>query len=165
MKSNRLNPIDGSVLVLALLCVLGFAATKAGHAGVNNVIEGSSKVAIEVFITGLKTRDLDLFKVGEKTAITVRNQPLTPKMTIAKVEHNQKQTSFLTPDGKKVLAYPDPANAIAQDFLVTVVDSEAPKTEDGYVVRGQKIKIGNQIELEGFKYRVQGVVVDIRPEP
>jgi hypothetical protein len=165
MKSNRLNPIDAAVLVLALFCGLGFAAAKAGHAGVNKVIEGSSKVAIEVFITGLKTRDLELFKVGEKTAITVRNQPLTPKMTIAKVEHNQKQISFLSADGKKVVAYPDPANANAHDFLVTVVDTEAPKTEDGFVVRGQKIKIGNQIELEGFKYRAQGVVVDIRPEP
>jgi len=165
MKTNRLNPIDSAVLVIALFSVFSFVAAKAGHAGVNNVIQGSSKVAIDVYITGLKTRDLDLFKVGEKAAITVRNQPLTPKMTITKVEHNQKQVSFLSTDGKKVLAFPDPANAIANDFYVTVVDDEAPKTEDGFVVRGQKIKIGNQIELEGFKYRAQGVVVDIRPEP
>jgi hypothetical protein len=41
------------------------------------------------------------------------------------------------------------------------VQDEADATDDGYVIRGNKIKLGNQIELEAFKYRVQGVVVDI----
>ncbi|HEY9714881.1 MAG TPA: DUF4330 family protein, partial [Chroococcales cyanobacterium] len=72
------------------------------------------------------------------------------------------QVAFLSPDGKKALSFNDPANAIAHDFLVTVVD-EAERTADGYVIRGNKIKLGNQIELEGFKYRVQGVVADIKP--
>ncbi|MBK7836875.1 MAG: DUF4330 family protein [Candidatus Obscuribacter sp.] len=43
------------------------------------------------------------------------------------------------------------------------VQDESEQTDDGYVIRGNKIKVGNQIELESFKYRVQGVVVDISP--
>ena len=82
-------------------------------------------------------------------------------MTITKVEHTPKQVAFLSPDGKKAVSFADPANPIAHDFTVTVVD-DSEKTDDGYVVRGNKIKVGNQIELEHFKYRVQGVVVDIR---
>lgn len=162
VKSRRLNILDYSICVVALLSLLGFGLARAGRAGVNQEIEGSPRVAIEVFITGLKTKDLDLFKVGDKSSITIRNNPVTPPMTIVKVEHQQKQVAFLSPDGKKAVAFPDPANSIAHDFLVTV-EADADKASDGFVIRGQKIKLGNQIELEAFKYRVQGVVVDIKP--
>jgi hypothetical protein len=160
----RVNVVDFGLLLLLLMCAAGFGLARAGHAGVNQVIEGVGKIGIDVYITGLKTKDLDLFKVGEKSAVTIRNQPVQPPMTIAKVEHSQKLVTFLSIDGKKAVALPDLANPIAYDFLVTVVD-EAERTPDGYVVRGNKIKLGNQIELEGFKYRVQGVVVDIKPIP
>jgi hypothetical protein len=159
--NRRLNAFDFGLVVLVLLCGLGFGLARAGHAGVDAVVQGKGKVAIDVFITGLKTRDLDIFKEGDPSSITIRNQPVTPPMKIVHVEHTPKQVSFLSPDGKKALAFPDPANPIAHDFLVTVVD-DAERTADGYVIRGNKIKLGNQIELEGFKYRVQGVVADIK---
>lgn len=162
--NSRINAFDFGLLAVLLMCITGFILARAGHAGVNKVIEGTGKIGIDVFLTGLKTKDVDLFKVGEKSAVTIRNQPVQPPMIIAKVEHNQKLVSFLSIDGKKALALPDPANPIAYDYLVTVVD-EAEQTPDGYVVHGNKIKVGNQIELEGFKYRVQGVVVDIRAVP
>jgi hypothetical protein len=146
---------------VVVLAVAGFALARAGHAGVNKQITGTPQISIDVFITGLKTEDLDLFKKGEPCAITVRNVPVQPPLTITKVSHTPKQVSFLSPDGKKALSFADPANAIASDFLVTVSDV-AEETRDGYVVHGQKIKVGNSIDLEGKKYRVQGVVVDIK---
>lgn len=158
---GRLNALDfGTVLVVAL-CLSGFALAKAGHAGVNKVIQGQAKVAIDVYMVGLKTEDQDLFKVGNTASVTIRNQPVHPPMAITAVKHWAKMVSFLSPDGKKAIALPDPAQPLAHDFVVTVVD-EAEVTADGYVIRGNKIKVGNQIELEDFKYRVQGVVVDIR---
>lgn len=159
-SKRRLNILDCGLIVVTLLSAVGFGLAKAGHAGVDQVIQGTHKVNIEVFITGLKTKDINLFKVGDKSSITIRNQPVQPPMTIVKVVHQQKQVAFLSPDGKKAMAFPDPANSIAHDFYVTVQD-EADATDDGYVIRGNKIKLGNQIELEAFKYRVQGVVVDI----
>ncbi|MDQ5937410.1 MAG: hypothetical protein QG574_4769 [Cyanobacteriota bacterium erpe_2018_sw_21hr_WHONDRS-SW48-000092_B_bin.40] len=159
-SKRRLNILDYGLVVVTLLSAAGFGLAKAGHAGVNQVIKGTHKVNIEVFITGLKTKDINLFKVGDKSSITIRNQPVQPPMTIVKVDHQPKQVAFLSPDGKKAMAFPDPANSIAHDFYVTVQD-EADATDDGYVIRGNKIKLGNQIELEAFKYRVQGVVVDI----
>ncbi len=164
MKSRHLNIFDSALLVVAALSLIGFGLARAGHAGVNQEIKGSPTVQIEVFITGLKTRDVNLFKVGDTASITIRNQPVKPPMKIVKVEHQPKQISFLSPDGKKAVAFPDPANAMAHDFNVTVQDV-ADETEDGYVIRGNKIKLGNQIELESFKYRVQGVVVDINRAP
>lgn len=161
---RRLNILDYSLVVLILLAACGFGLAKAGHAGVNQVIKGTHRVNIDVLITGLKTKDLALFKVGDKSSITIRNQPVQPPMTIVKVDHWQKQVSFISPDGKKALSFPDPANSMAHDFVVTVQD-EADATDDGYVIRGNKIKLGNQIELEAFKYRVQGVVIDLNQAP
>lgn len=157
----RVNLVDFCLITLVCAAGLGFFLAREGHAGVNKVITGTPRIAIDVYITGLKTKDLDLFKVGEPSSITIRNQPVKPPMTITKVERTPKQVAFLSPDGKKAVSFADPANPIAHDFTVTVVD-DSEKTEDGYVVRGNKIKVGNQIELEHFKYRVQGVVVDIR---
>lgn len=161
-KFLRLNKLDLAVGLIICLCALGFLTARAGHAGVDSIIEGNGKVAIDVFFAGLKTEDLDIFKVGDKAAITIRNQPIQPPMTISKVQHNPKQTAFLSNDGKKVLTFADPTNPLANDYLITVID-DAEITKDGYVVRGNKIKVGNQVELEGFKYRFQGMVVDITP--
>ncbi len=160
---RSINGFDTAILVVALLAVLGFGLAKAGHAGVNKVIEGQPNVAIDVIITGLKTKDTDLFKVNEKASITIRNNPVQPPMTITKVQHWPKQVSFLSADGKKVVAFADPANPNAHDFLITVVAEKAEQTADGFVYRGNKIKVGNQIELEGFKYRVQGMIADVKP--
>ncbi|SRR5579885_450143 len=160
---RRINPFDAAVAVVALLAVLGFVCAKKGHAGVDKVIESSNRVDIDVYIIGLKTMDTDIFKPGEPSAITIRNRPVEPPMTIAKADHWQHKASFLSADGKSAVAFPDPAVPMAYDFVVTVED-DAEKTADGFVVRGNKIKIGNQVELEGFKYRVQGVVVNVRPK-
>jgi hypothetical protein len=162
VPKRSINAFDAAILVVALLAMVGFGLARAGHAGVNKVIEGQPNVAIDVFITGLKTKDTELFKINDKSNITIRNVPVQPAMTITKVQHWPKQVSFLTPDGKKVVAFPDPSNPIAHDFLVTVVAEKAEQTPDGFVFRGNKIKVGNQIELESFKYRVQGVVADIK---
>ena len=110
----------------------------------------------------MKTLDPEIFKKGEKAAITIRNRPVHPPMTISKVKHWPHKASFLKPDASGVVAFADPATPYAHDFLVTLLD-EADATRDGFVIRGNKIKIGNLVELEGFKYRAQGVVVDIEP--
>jgi translation elongation factor EF-Tu-like GTPase len=158
---RRINGLDFAILVVLLTAFLGFGLARAGHAGVNKIIQGTSKVAIDVYIIGLKTVDTDLFKVGDKSAFTIRNQPVYPPMTITAVKEWPKSIAFLPPGAKQAVAMPDPSQLFAHDFLVTVSD-QADITADGYVIRGNKIKVGNQVELEGFKYRVQGVVVDIR---
>src|ERR1041385_8333192 len=122
MKNSILRKftfLDWAVFAVISLAVLGFGLARAGHAGVNKIIKGISKVEIDVYITGLKTKDTDIFKSGDKSAITIRNQPVQPPLTITKVDHWQKQIAFLSPDGKKAVVFPDPANSIAHDFLVT----------------------------------------------
>jgi len=91
VKSRRLNILDKAIILVVAICLSGFVLARKGLAGVNQEIDGSPKVEIQVFITGLKTKDVDLFKVGDKSSITIRNNPVTPPMTIVKVEHQQKQ--------------------------------------------------------------------------
>jgi hypothetical protein len=155
----RISFIDSAVLLVVLFCFIGNFTASRGHAGVNKVIEGTPRVNIEIYISGMKTRDLNLFQVGDKSSLTIRNQPVDPPLLITAVKSSPKEASFY--DGKKVIAAPDPANAIAHDFYVTVT-CDAEETKDGYVIRGNKIKIGNQVELEGRKYRIQGMVVDLQ---
>lgn len=161
VSKRRINPFDAALIVVILLAVLGFGLAKKGHAGVDKQISESGSIAVDIFFVGIKTLDVDLFKVGDPSSLTIRNQPVTPPMKITKALHWAKQVSFLTPDGKKAVSMNDPANPIAYDFLVTVQEAAAEHSKDGWVIRGNKIKIGNQVELESERYRVQGVVVDI----
>lgn len=154
------NILDLFVVAVFIVSGLGFFLAKAGHAGVDQVIEGKRKIKLSIYITGLKTLDTDIIKKGDRTAITIRNRPIEPAMEVVDVQHWQHKTSFLSLDGKSALAFPDPAMPIAHDFIVTVTE-EAEVTKDGYVISGNKVKIQNEIELEGMKYRIKGVVVDI----
>lgn len=159
---GRFNAFDFACLVVVVMCALFFLLAKAGHAGVNQAIHGTQKVDIDIYFAGVKTRDLGLFKVGEPAALTIRNQPVYPPMKIVSVAHQPRQVAFLSPEGKTALAVDDVSSPLMHDFEVTVTDT-ADVTNDGYVVRGNKLKVGNSVELEGFKYRLQGVVVDITP--
>lgn len=157
---KRLTPLDLTVIAVIIFAIAGFGLAKAGYAGVDKVIEGTHKVKIDVYLIGLKTLDPEIFKAGEKSAITIRNRPVHPPMNITAVKHWPHKASFLKPDASAVLAFADPATPYAHDFLVSLED-EADATKDGFVIRGNKVKIGNLVELEGYKYRAQGVVVDI----
>lgn len=158
----RLNPFDSACLILAILCIGSFFLAKAGHAGVDQAILGPARVNIVVYLAGMKTKNPDVFKKGERTALTIRNQPVEPPMEITAVKYTRKQASFAVASGNsfKVIAADDPSQPLAYDYEITISD-QAERTKDGYVVRGQKIKVGNQVELESFNYRVQGVVVEI----
>lgn len=160
---RKINALDAVVVCTILASAVGFGLAKAGLAGTDKIItKGPGKVAISIYFSGVKTLNADLFEVGSGTNVTIRNRPVTPAMTITKVDHWQHKTSFLSPDGKSAIAFADPSIPIAHDYVVTVTD-QAEGTDDGYVIRGNKVKIGNPIDLEGMKYRVTGVVCDISP--
>lgn len=158
---GRFNPLDFVLLLVLLISAGGFAMAQTGHAGVDKVIDSKGKVNIIVYFSGFKTKDPEIFKKGEETSLTIRNQPVDGALLIENVKHCPKQVTFLLPDGK-VKSFDDPSQPLAHDFEVTISSPDALSTKDGFVVRGQKIKVGNTIDLESKNYRVQGVVVDIR---
>ena len=160
MRNRRINLLDFSLLAVLLVSGTGYCLAQRGYAGVDKVITGTPKINMQVFLSGFKTVNPDIFKEGDATFLTIRNNPVEGAMTISAVKHWAKQISFLAPDGKKAIAFADPSQPLAHDFIVTISD-QAERTKDGYVIKGNKIKVGNTVELESVTYRVQGVVVGL----
>jgi hypothetical protein len=159
----RANSLDTAVMLLVIVCLIGFLLAQKGYAGVNRVLKGQTVVSIDLFLPNVRSTDHELFTVGDKTALTVRNQPVYPPFTITAVKKTPRLIGFPAPGGKSLSSFVDPSQPYSNDYLVTVCD-QAEITNDGYVIHGNKIKIGNQIEIEGFKYRVIGTVLDLRPQ-
>lgn len=157
---RRFNLVDSALLVVILFSGAGYCLAQKGYAGVDKVITGKAKVNMQVFLSGFKTVNPDIFKEGDPTFLTIRNNPVEGAMTITAVKHWPKQVSFISPDGKKAVAFADPSQPLAHDYVVTISE-EAERTKDGYVLKGNKIKVGNTVELESMTYRVQGVVVGL----
>ena len=164
MKKNiqiKLNFLDLLVIFTILFSITGYLLAKAEKTQLNKIIEGKENIAIEVLIPDVFSANADLFMVSDKSAITIRNRPYT-KLKIIKTESNAKQAIIPTLSGSSYKTISDPTKSNVKDYTVTLSD-EALTTADGYVIGGNKIKIGNQIELEGFNYRLSGKVINIYP--
>ena len=157
MKS-KINILDLLIFLSILFSTTGFILAKAEKSSLNKIIEGKEKIAIVIHLPDVNSKKDSLFKIGDKSAITIRNRPYT-QLDIIKVEIVNKQ--LVLPDNLgKYKLIDDPNRESIKDYIITLSDT-ALKTNDGYAVGGNKIKIGNIVELEGFNYRLSGKVIDI----
>lgn len=119
-------------------------------------------VEIDIMFRGEKvSRKGDVFKAGDKTFITIRNVPYT-KVDIIKTQTTPELVTIPDPfNPKKAIAVEDPAFPNTYNYIVTISDN-AVITKDGVVAGGNKVKIGLPITLEGFDYRLSGLVSDVR---
>ena len=164
MKKNtqiKLNFLDLIIILTILFSITGYLLAKAQKTGLNKVIEGKEIIAIEVLIPDVFSEKSDLFIAGDKSAITIRNRPYT-KLKILSASSSQKQIVIPVLSGSSYKTISDPTRTNTKDYIVTLTD-EALKTQDGYVIGGNKIKIGNQVELEGFDYRLSGKIINLYP--
>lgn len=152
-----INLIDLMVLFVAVAFILGIGLARTGHAGVNKQVRGEGTAEFDLFIRG-PIANPALFKVGDKTFITIRNQPYAG-LTIRSVKVTPKTITVPVPEGVK--AYPDPSDPFSKDVVITLRE-HAQLTEDAIVLGGNKIKVGVPIDIEGFKYRLRGTIVDVR---
>lgn len=156
-KSFPLNPIDIGVIAVLAVMALGFYLVKTGRAGIAHVIRGKGVAQVDLLIHG-GVEDPRVIKAGDKTFITIRNQPYAP-VRIVSVKITPHMITMETPQGPQ--AVPDVADPYFRDILMTIQD-KATLTSDGVVFGGNKIKDGVPIEVEGYKYRLMGTIVDVR---
>ena len=156
-KNFSLNSLDIIILLTIILSITGYAYSKSNKIPLNKIIEKKESIVIEVLI-GDVFNETNIFKVGDKTAITIRNRPYK-NLRIIKTESKPKLLVIPTLQGN-FKTINDPTKTSFKDYYVTLTDT-ALKTKDGYVIGGNKIKIGNQVELEGFNYRLTGKVINI----
>lgn len=153
------NIIDALVTGAIGLSVLGVFLVQSGFQVTSGqVVEGESDIRITVQIPLLRTLDRNLFVPGQKTAITIRNQP-RGEVPIDSATSSPAKMTLAAANGKPELVE-DLAQVNTYDFTVVLHD-HAKVTEDGYVSEGVKVKVGLPIELEGFKYRVYGKIVNV----
>ncbi len=157
----NLNFLDLLLIFTILFSITGYLLAKAEKTQLNKIIQGKGNIAIEVLIPDIFSENTDLFMVNDKSAITIRNRPYT-KLKIIKIESSPKQVIIPALSSSSYKAITDPTKTNVKDYTVTLTD-EALTTNDGYVIGGNKIKIGNQVELEGFNYRLNGRVINVYP--
>lgn len=161
---GRWNVVDAMAVLTVAATALGLLMVQAGwHQTSGQAVEGETDIEYTVLMYGLRTLRPELFQVGDQTSITIRNHP-RGKVTITQVERQPRR--LVVPavvrgaQGYEVIE--DPTLPDAYEYRLTLKD-HALKTSEGFVTNGMKVKIGLPIEVEGFDYRVSGVIVDVRP--
>ncbi len=154
---SRFNPLDTVIVAALLVGLLGFGLSRAGLAGVDQKRTGFVTARFDLFIRG-GIADPSMFKVGDRTFITIRNQPYAA-IPIVGVKINSRKVTLWTPQGAR--AVDDLAEPYSKDVVLTLED-RAEQTDDGIVLGGNKIKVGVPIDIEGARYRLRGSIVDLR---
>lgn len=153
------NVLDALIVTTVMVGVIGVVAVKKGYSSVDRIAQRTGPAEID-FMIRATIKDLSMFKVGDKTFITIRNQPYD-KVDIVAVQAKRQQTMVTINDGKDIRLVQDPTEPYASEIILTLRD-EGMETEDGIVWGGQKLKLGVPIEVEGYKYRLKGSVIDVR---
>lgn len=160
---GKYNVVDFLIFVVVLIIIVGFAAVKFGfHKPVAKISSGTKQIEFTVATRAYDiTSSEEILKDGDTTFITIRNVPYT-KLEIKSVKKEHVQEMFFNYDRPEVpylinnVAFPN-----RYQYLVTVTD-KAQITSDGAVVGGNKIKIGLPVDIEGYNYRLSGIVSDVK---
>ncbi|HEY9908509.1 MAG TPA: DUF4330 domain-containing protein [Thermosynechococcaceae cyanobacterium] len=158
---GRVSILDiGAVLVILLVALGVLLPSTRGAAQIG---ANTKPVEVDVVIRSVGAQSAQgLLKEGDKTSIVIRNQPYG-EVKVKAVRELTKNVPTPQPDGSiKSLPDPRPEANLSKDYLVTVV-GDAQMTKNGPVLGNNKIKIGTQIELEGFVYDFPNLsVLDVR---
>lgn len=157
-----INIVDLTVMLLIVVFIFGVVMVKSGaHKTSAQVIKKESPIEFDVFSRGQKIQDPEnLFKGTKKSFLTIRNVPYTA-LDVVKYECKPWQVPILHPENNTAVAIDDPSAPFTYDCMVTLKDT-AEITDDGPAIGGNKIKVGLKVDFEGFKYRLPGVVSDVR---
>ena len=153
------NVLDAGITALLGLIVLGVVLVQSNmHATSSAMVEGETDIDIRVMFR-LRSEKAPLFKAGEMTNITIRNQPRGAVKIISAEMLPVEETQIIN---GKAQAVEDLSEYHVNDYWVTLRD-HATITKEGYVAEGVKVKIGLPINLEGFDYYAHGGIVDVKP--
>lgn len=156
------NIVDGLITLAVVGGFIGVVAVKNGYSSVKRMALAQGPAEIDLLVRA-SIKDLSMFKAGDQAFITIRNQPYD-KVQIVAVTARRQQVYIPINDGKDLRLVDDPTNPYASEVIFTLRD-EGMETEDGIVWGGQKLKLGIPIDVEGFKYRLRGSVIDVRMVP
>lgn len=153
------NVLDGLIVASVMVGVIGVVAVKSGYSAVDKIVQQEGPAEITLMIKA-NIVDLSMFKKGEKTFVTIRNQPYD-KVEITDVKSKRSEIAVPINDGKGFRITTDPTAPYSSEVILKLRD-KGMLTEDGIIWGGQKLKVGVPIDVEGLKYRLRGSVLDVR---
>lgn len=162
-KVSILDLGAASVILLVVVGIFFFP----GSGSVAQVGTTTKPIEVDLLVRGLNLRNPQALlsspqglKAGEKANIIIRNQP-HGNLEIKSVKSLPRTALVPQPDGS-VKALVDPrTDQYSTDMLLTV-GGKAQITDNGPVLGNSKLKIGIPIELEGFNYDFNAIVIDVR---
>lgn len=167
MKHGKLfgiiNIVDFIIILIVLTALLAIFMLKSARFSTStSIIQKEGIINFDVILRGIKVSEKEeILNNNAKTFLTIRNVPYN-SLQIINVEKERWKTIVPNPkDASKVIAVDDPSEPYVFNYLVTLKD-KAILTKDGPVIGGNKIKIGLPITLEGFNYRLNGIVSSVK---
>ena len=160
MKKLKMSDYVIIGLIFIGLIIGGFIMLK--HKKISGLPETvDKKVYFQVMIRGVSITDTELpFKNGDEAFISIRNVPYT-KLKINAVSFDRRKQVISANNQNGFLVVEDVSVPFLYDFIVTLEDN-GKWTSDGYVLGGNKLKLGIPITLEGAKYKFNGTVSNIK---
>ena len=169
MSKSRKKIVIFSLILFALLGLSAFLLKKNRLTGVSQIIVNPRSILIDLWINELPSARKELFEIGKKTKLIVRNRPhgeleivssqcipLVPLTNeyfllhkISKV--NSVSVKTITPEQETLL----------WQCRLKLRDRKALFTQNGYLSQGNLLKIGSKINIEGQLYRLNGFIVDV----
>ncbi len=162
---GKVSILDIGAALIILLAIFGIFFYPGASGTVAQVGVQTKPVQVDVMVRGLTVSNpaalLEELQTAETTNIIIRNQPYG-EVAIAEVKSLPRSVAVPQPDGS-VSTAPDPRPELnyTVDMLITL-QSNAQVTGNGIVFGNNKVKIGTQIELEGFDYNFNTSVVGVR---
>lgn len=156
---GMVNLLDALIVTGVVAGLVGVVAVKSGYSAIDKVVTKQGPAEIDLMIKA-NIEDLTMFKAGDKTFVTIRNQPYD-KVAITAVKAKRSQIAVPTNDGKDFRITTDPTAPFSSEVILTL-RSDGMLTDDGIIWGGQKLKVGVPVDVEGLKYRLRGSVLDVR---
>ncbi|MCD7879762.1 MAG: DUF4330 domain-containing protein [Candidatus Gastranaerophilales bacterium] len=149
------------ILVILILAGVGTFVVIKKKNFANLPVEKETAIQFDVFFRGITISDNKIpFEVDKDAFITIRNVPYT-KLKITAIDGRQRMTTVAAANEAGFIIAPDASTPNLFDFIVKLED-KAKKTPDGYVVGGNKLKMGIPVVIEGERYRYSGTVSNIQ---
>ena len=156
LQNLKLRKVD-IIIILSVILIL-FIGMLIGLKFSKSPVKGDVKIALQVFIrNAVLTQAKNPIVKNSESYVTIRNVPYSKLKVLDSIAIRKSIVIPVPSQGKPASAVDDISLPFQYDIIVTLTD-KAKLTDDGYVAGGNKIKIGTPIVLEGFDYKLNGVV-------
>jgi len=162
---GKVNLLDLGALLVILLVIFGVFFFPGSPGSLAQINSYTKPVEVDLFVQGLKlSNPQELFNKelakGNKTNVIIRKEP-HGAINIKSIQQLPRTILVTLADGD-VKEIPDPKkNNFSTDIFMTL-SGIARITDNGPVIGSSQVKIGDEMELDGFNYHFKATILDVR---